>query len=233
MKISGSGRLSAGKIEDELNTSGSAKLEGHFECTGFSSSGSFRGPGSLTVHGDIKSSGSFRIEGFIHGDGNAKFSGSTSVGEEVLVKGGLRSSGSFRIGKSVEGLEGIRFSGSARVNGDLLSQNTIDVSESTTINGDVSGDNIIFGRSKMSLNIYKHPYKVHGEVYARSNLELNNAFIDGDVQGRNVIIGKGTEILGKVYYVDSIEVHKKATLASEPIQISSEDLQYKLGGSKS
>ena len=33
-------------------------------------------------------------------------------------------------------------------------------------------------------------------------------------------IGRKTEILGKVYYIDAIEVDHKAHLAYEPIQIS-------------
>jgi hypothetical protein len=35
-----------------------------------------------------------------------------------------------------------------------------------------------------------------------------------------VKIGKRAEITGRVYYIDSIEVDKKASLAHEPIQIS-------------
>jgi len=35
-----------------------------------------------------------------------------------------------------------------------------------------------------------------------------------------VKIGKRTKVLGKVYYIDNIEVDVKATLAHEPIQIS-------------
>jgi hypothetical protein len=38
LKISGSGRLSEGKIDDDLRTSGSTKLSGNFECNNFHSS---------------------------------------------------------------------------------------------------------------------------------------------------------------------------------------------------
>ncbi|MFX1497901.1 MAG: hypothetical protein ACFFBH_10265 [Promethearchaeota archaeon] len=53
MRISGSGTLSEGKINDELNASGSIKLNGTFECDGFHSSSSLRGEGNLIVHGDV------------------------------------------------------------------------------------------------------------------------------------------------------------------------------------
>jgi hypothetical protein len=35
-----------------------------------------------------------------------------------------------------------------------------------------------------------------------------------------VILGKRTEVAGNVYYIDTIDVHDKAILANEPIQIS-------------
>jgi len=50
--------------------------------------------------------------------------------------------------------------------------------------------------------------------------------VNGDVKGRNVIISKGTEVLGTIYYVDSIDVHDKTILANKPIQIKEEDLHY-------
>ncbi len=59
---------------------------------------------------------------------------------------------------------------------------------------------------------------------ARNNIELIRASVEGDVKGRDVVIGRGTEVLGTVYYVDTIEVHDKATLANDAIKISEEDL---------
>lgn len=225
MKISGSGTLSEGKINDELYVSGSARLKGNFECNGFHSSGSLRGVGNLTVHGEIKSSGSFRLAGNLYGDSELKSSGSASIDGTVLIKGKLVSSGSFRAGNKVEAIDGIRVSGSARIEGDVLTLETIEITGSSIINGNVTGTDVFFGRERMlSRSIYKHPNKVYGSILARNNIELIRASVEGDVKGRDVIIGKGTEILGNVYYVDKIEVHEKANLAYEPIQISIEDL---------
>jgi cytoskeletal protein CcmA (bactofilin family) len=225
MKISGSGTLSEGKIDDELYVSGSAKIKGNFECNGFQSSGSLRGAGNLTIHGDIKSSGSFRITGNVYGEGNLRSSGSMSVDGELLIKGKLHSSGSFRGGNRVEAIDGIKVSGSARIQGDLLTLELVEITGSGIINGNVSGTDVILGRERtLSRSIYKHPNKVYGTILARNNVELIRALVEGDVKGRDVIIGRGTEISGTVYYVDTIEVDDKATLAHEPIQIPEEEL---------
>ncbi|MFW9971420.1 MAG: hypothetical protein ACFFDF_14595 [Candidatus Odinarchaeota archaeon] len=225
MKISGSGTLSEGIINDELYVSGSARIKGNFECNGFHSSGSMRGVGNLTVHGDIKSSGSFRLAGNLYGDGELKSSGSTSVDGTVLIKGKIHSSGSFRAGNKVEAIDGIRISGSARIEGDLLTLETVEITGSSIINGNITGTDIILGRERtLGRSIYKHPNKIYGSILARNNIELIRVSVEGDVKGRDVIIGKGTEVLGNVYYVDTIEVHEKANLTHEPIQISEEDL---------
>ncbi|MFX1594164.1 MAG: hypothetical protein ACFFCL_15850 [Promethearchaeota archaeon] len=227
MKISGSGTLSEGIINDELRVSGSAKIKGNFECNGFHSSGSLRGAGNLTVHGDIKSSGSFRLAGNLYGDGNFRSSGSMSVDGEVLIKGKFHSSGSFRAGKKVEALDGFSNSGSARIQGELLTLESVDISGSSTITGNISGTDIFIGRERgLGRSIYKHPNKVYGTILARNNIELYRTLVDGDVKGRDVRIGRGTEVLGTVYYVDTIDVHDKAILANKPIQIKEEDLHY-------
>jgi cytoskeletal protein CcmA (bactofilin family) len=225
MKISGSGTLTEGKINDELHVSGSARIKGNFECNGFHSSGSLRGVGDLTVHGDIKSSGSFRLTGNLYGDGDFRSSGSTAVDGEVLIKGKLHSSGSLRGGKKVEAIDGIRVSGSARIEGDVLTLELIEISGSSIINGNITATDVILGRERtFSRSIFKHPNKVYGNILARNNIELNRALVEGDVKGRDVTISRGTEISGTVYYVDTIEVHDKATLTNEPVQISEEGL---------
>ena len=221
MKISGSGTLS-GKIDDHISVSGSVKISGDFECNGFRTSGSSRALGNLTVHGDIKSSGSFRVMGALYGSGNGRFSGSTTIGEEIEIKGVLENSGSLRVGNKVEALQRIRLSGSTKVGGGLFSQGTIDIDGSTTIKGDINGDNVFIGTQTYFgvKNLVKHENKVFGNIFSTNDIEIINTFVQGDVKGRNVKIGKRTEIAGKVYYVDTIEINAKATLTHEPIQIS-------------
>ena len=222
MKISGSGKLSEMSIKDNIVVSGSVKMDGNIECQGFRSSGSTRGVGTLTVHGDVKSSGSFRILGALHGDGNAKFSGSTTIGEEIEIKGVLEHSGSLRVGNKVEALQGMRFSGSTKVDDGLNSEGTIEINGSITVRGDITGNNVFIG-TQTSFDLkkrVKHPYKVFGNIFSTNDVEIINTFVQGDVKGRNVKIGRRTEITGKVYYVDTIEINARATLTHEPIQIS-------------
>lgn len=226
MRITGSGRLSGGKIDEELYTSGSTRINGDFECNGFKSSGSFRGLGNLTVHGDIKSSGSFRLEGSIHGDGDAHSSGSTRVSGEILIKGYFKSSGSLRVGDNIEALEGLNYSGSSNIRGNIYSERGILISGSTTIYGNVNGKVIDIGVGRVlgSRGAFKHPIKVYGNVIGDKSVNLVRTFVEGDVKGRYVIIGKKTEIIGQVYYVDTIEKNENSILHHDPIQISAEEL---------
>ncbi len=226
MKISGSGKLSAGKIDDELIVSGSARIEGDFECNGFRSLGSLKGKGNLTVHGDVKSSGSFRLNGHLRSDGNVKSSGSAVLGGAILAKGQVGSSGSLRAGNKIEGLQGIRLLGSSNVQGDVLSEKTIIIEGSTTINGNIKGEDVYIGRERLlSRKLFKHPYKVYGHIFAEKDVDLISAYIDGDVRGRDVKIGRATEVVGTVYYIESIEIDPKAKLANDPVQISIDDIK--------
>ncbi len=218
MRISGSGTLSKMNLQDKIVSSGSVRMEGDIECLGFRSSGSARGEGNLIVHGNFKSSGSFNLYGALHGTGNARSSGSASIEKEIKIKGKLENSGSLRVGNGVEALQGIRFSGSSRVEGDLTSEETVEISGSTSVKGNIKANRVLIGIQTRSTG--KHPYKVFGNIFATNDLELINSFVEGDVRGRNVKIGKKTEIMGKVYYIDTIEVDPKASLVHEPIQIS-------------
>ena len=121
----------------------------------------------------------------------------------------------------------IRISGSLTAQGDLLSLETIDISGSSTVHGNITGTNVILGRGKrLGWGIYKHSYKVNGNILARNVVNLFSTFVKGDVKGRDIEIGKGTEISGTIYYVDNIRIHEKTILANDPVQIKEEDLHY-------
>ncbi len=225
MKISGSGKLSEGKIDENLQSSGSVRLQGDFECMGLRSSGSLRGAGNLTVHGDVKSSGSFRLAKHLRGDGNGRFSGSTTVVGAILIEGVLVNSGSLSVGLKVEAQGGIRFSGSSRIQRGVFSQNNIIIDGTTTINGDVQGYDVFIGHERrFTRKLFKQPYKISGSILAKDNAELIGTYVGGDVRGMNVIIGIGTEVSGTVYYVNNIEIHNKAKVSHGPIQIAANDL---------
>ncbi|MFW9877364.1 MAG: hypothetical protein ACFFG0_30105 [Candidatus Thorarchaeota archaeon] len=227
MKISGSGRLSEGTINDELAVSGSAKIEGNFECNGFRSSGSLRGEGDLIVHGDVRSSGSFKLRGSLRGDGNFRSSGSASIDGETIIHGTLSSSGSLRLGNKAEALQGVRSSGSFHIQGELLSHKIIEIEGTLTAENDIKGEDVFFGTTLVrARKIFKHPFRIFGSILAKNRIDITGARVEQDVKGRHVIIGRGTEVLGTVYYVETIEVHKQANLSNEPIQIKVEDLGF-------
>lgn len=222
IKLSGSAKISGGTLKKSIKTSGSAKIEGNLECDGFISSGSLRGFGDIIAHGEIISSGSFRILGSLNGDNNASFSGSTKIGSYVQIKGHLKCSGSFRTKDDVEVEQVITFSGSTKIEGNLTSQNVISIDGSTNIDGNIVAEDVLLGTAHPKANLfslYKPKYKVHGNIFAKNLIDIIRTTVDKDIKGRIVRVGKGSEIIGTVYYVNNIEIHKKAKLANKPIQI--------------
>jgi cytoskeletal protein CcmA (bactofilin family) len=218
----GSAKISGGKTNKSLRVSGSGKINGDLECNGLTSSGTLTGSGNFTSHGEISSSGSFNIAGFLYGDQDADFSGSTQIGNLVNIQGTLVASGSFEAGHFVRGEQGIQLSGSSEINGNLSSTKPIRIDGSTYIEGNVVGEDILFGVSK---NIKKRQhYRVHGSILAKNKVNIIRTHVDGDIKGKEIIIGKGSEVLGNVYYVDSIDLDKKVKLNNEPIQIKIDEL---------
>jgi cytoskeletal protein CcmA (bactofilin family) len=162
MKISGSGRLSAGKINDHISASGSVKINGDFECKGFRSSGSLRALGNLTVIGDIKSSGSFRVMGALHGHGNAKFSGSTTVEGDIEIKGvdgsttikGDISGDNVYIGVHSVSIGRKKYRRPYIVDGNIFAANDVEINYAF-VQGDVKGRNVKIGeRTEISGKVY-------------------------------------------------------------------------------
>jgi cytoskeletal protein CcmA (bactofilin family) len=222
ISIMGSSKISGGKTHKSLRVSGSGKINGDLECNGLTSSGTLTGSGNLTSHSDISGSGSFNIAGFLYGDQNADFAGSTQIGNLVNIQGNLIASGSFEAGHFVRAEQGIELSGSSEINGNLSSEKSIRIDGSTNIAGNVVGDDILFGVSEGTKK--KQHYKVHGSILAKNKVEVNKTHVDGDVKGKEIIVGKGSEILGTIYYVNKIEVDKKAKLVNEPSQIQIDEL---------
>ncbi len=217
----GSAKITGGKTNKSIRISGSGTINGDLVCSGLTSSGSLKGSGNLTVQGDISSSGSFNIAGFLTGNESADFSGSAQIGNLTKIQGSLIASGSFKAGHFVRGEQGIKFSGSSEINGNLSSEKDININGSTHIEGNVVGENVKFGSQD---KIKKQHYRVHGSIHAKNSIDIVRTHVDGDIKGKDVILGRGTEILGNAYYVDNIEVDKKAKLANDPIQIEVDEL---------
>jgi cytoskeletal protein CcmA (bactofilin family) len=221
ISISGSANISGGQVNKSIRISGLGKINGDLECHGLTLSGSLKGSGNVTVHGDLSSSGSFNVAGFLYGDENADFAGTTQVGNIISIQGSLVASGRFKGGNFVRGDQGVELSGSSDINGNLSSEKSINIEGSTNIEGNVVAEDINIGIPE---KIKKQHYRVHGSILAKNNVDVIRTHVVGDIKGKNVTIGRGTEILGNVYYVDNIEIDNKAKLANEPTQIKIEEL---------
>ena len=219
MKVAGSSTLNEGKINEDLVASGSTRLNGNLECEGFKSTGSLKGLSNLTVLGDFQCAGSFKLAGSLTVEGNAKSSGTTIIDGALLIKGGLSKSGSLKTGKQVEAQEGVKISGFTRIQGNLLSKKDVDLRGSVTIDENIKAENVFIGMTIDDFRPFKHPYKVHGNIVADNEVTIKKTFVGGDIEGRDVKIGKGTEVVGTIYYINSIEVSSRATLANKPVQI--------------
>jgi cytoskeletal protein CcmA (bactofilin family) len=221
MRVSGSSTLAEGKINENLVATGTTRINGNLECEEFKSSGSLKGSGNLAVNGYFRSSGTFKLTGSLTVEGDAKSTGSTTIDGEILIKGGYTKSGTLKAGKQVEAVEGINISGLTKIQGNLMSKKDVVLRGNSTVDGNIKAENVFIGMP-IDKRPFKHPYKVHGNIVADNEVNIKKTYVAGDVKGRDVKIGHGTEVVGAVYYINSIEVSTRATLAKKPVQIKDE-----------
>ncbi|NPE08545.1 MAG: hypothetical protein GNW80_09725 [Asgard group archaeon] len=221
MRVSGSSTLPEGKINESLVASGSTRINGNLECEEFKSSGSLKGSGDLSVLGDFQCSGTFRLKGSLTVEGDARSAGSTTIDGGILIEGKYSKSGTLKTGKQLEALEGVKISGLTNIQGNLMSKKEVILRGNTTVEGNIKAEDVFIGRP-IDRRPIKHPYKVHGNIVADNEVNIKKTFVAGDVKGRDVTIGHGTEVVGAVYYINSIEISSRVTLAKQPIQIKDE-----------
>lgn len=230
MKISGFGRIQGGRIDEDIIISGSSHINGDLECNAIRMSGSLLIAGALITHGDVKSSGKFRIDGGLNGEKDINFSGSATVGDGITVQGTLKTSGSFRVNNDVIASLGFISTGSSTIKGDLISDKVINLDGSARIYGDIKAEDVLIDtKYQWSLqkifSAKKHPYRIRGSIYAKNKVEISRVLVNKDIKGRNVKIGERSDIEGIVYYVDNLDVHKRAFLRNKPIKIKLEELK--------
>lgn len=221
MRVSGSSTLPEGKINESLVASGSTRINGNLECEEFKSSGSLKGSGDLSVLGDFQCSGTFRLKGSLTVEGDARSAGSTTIDGGILIEGKYSKSGTLKTGKQLEALEGVKISGLTNIQGNLMSKKEVVLRGNTTVEGNIKAEDVFIGMP-IDRRPIKHPYKVHGNIVADNEVNIKKTFVAGDVKGRDVTIGHGTEVVGAVYYINSIEISSRVTLAKQPIQIKDE-----------
>jgi len=229
LSVSGSAKISGGKIMRDIRIAGSGKIEGDIECKSIKCSGAAKSTGSITAHGVVKTSGSFKCEDFLHTYEDAIFSGAAKVVGEVIVQGYLKTSGSFKCEDNVQAINGATLSGAATIEGNLVSQKTIDITGKATISGDVVGENIYFKSKRFVFEIKlfrrRELSTVEGNIFAQNEVDIEDIYIEGDVKGKVVKLGLNTNIHGTVYYVEDLIMTDNVKLENEPVKITEEALK--------
>ncbi|MHA2357203.1 MAG: hypothetical protein ACXABK_00355 [Candidatus Heimdallarchaeaceae archaeon] len=226
VSVSGSARINGGEMDKDIRIAGSGRFLNDVVCRNLRASGSLKGEGSITAHGDVKTSGSFKCGGFLHADGDVKFSGSAKVANEAIIGGRLSASGSFSCGDYLQAENGARVSGSTSINGNLLSQSTVELAGRAQIEGNLVGEDVYINKDVIAYRLKKtRPSTVKGSVFGTREVVLRNTIVEQDVKGLDVEIGPHSRVRGTVYYVNNISVDKKAQLSTEPVQISADQLK--------
>ncbi len=228
LSVAGSTKITGGHVGKDIRIAGSGKIDDDVECNNLKSAGSLKSNGSITAHGDINTAGSFKCAGFLHGDLDAKFAGSAKVGLETILQGRIVAAGSFSTGGFLQAESGAKFSGSAKIEGNLLSKGVVEAAGRIVVDGDLVGDDVLINKGRDFLSLRFRNLKksvISGHLLGTGEVYLANTLVEGDVKGLKVEIGPFTQVEGTVYYVDYIDVDKKARLESEPIKISHEKLR--------
>ncbi|MHA1728619.1 MAG: zinc ribbon domain-containing protein [Promethearchaeota archaeon] len=250
IRISGSGKIN-GDIEcndfqcsGSLKSSGNMILNGNLKSSGsFSSDGGIKSNGnvkfssstnigkSLFAKGSVKSSGSFKCNGYLKTGIDIKMSGSSLIGDFIESNGFLHCSGSLSCGNDIIALKGIKLSGGSDIGGNIRSNETIDITGRVEVEKNIEANNIeinckngvfqrrVFNRKKSI---------VGGSIIGSNRVEVDNVDVKGDIYGYDVAIGPQSLINGKINYVNSIQIDKKAKISNEPTKIGESELEKKL-----
>jgi predicted acyltransferase (DUF342 family) len=224
--FAGSVTINGGDVDRDIRVAGSAKFSDDIICNNLKAAGSVRSAGNITAHGDVKTSGSFKCEGFLHADKDVKVAGSCKIENEAIIGGKIGASGSFSCGGDLQAEKGVRIAGSSKVEGNMLSQSTVSLAGRTQIEGNLVGEDIGINKDVVAHRLKRtRPSIIGGSVFGSKEVILRNTIVEQDVKGVFVEIGPFSEVKGTVYYVDNINVDKKAKLSTEPVQISIDQLK--------
>ena len=228
--VSGSAKISGGKVMRNIRISGAGNISGDVECKALRCSGSVKIQGSVTAHGEVKCSGSFKSEGFVHGDENASFSGTAKIGDEFVIQGQLSASGSFKTDGNTQAKQGVSIRGASQINGSILSQNTVEIGGKSSIEKNIVCENLIVeGRRTVFESWFfrkqKKLVRVHGSIIAQNEIDVQDIEVEKDVKGRVVKLGPNTMVFGTVYYVEDLFLSDGVKLEKEPVKIEFHDLK--------
>jgi cytoskeletal protein CcmA (bactofilin family) len=215
IKTSGSSKIPGGLKVGEVKVSGSSTVEGDIETEYMVVSGSSKVEGNLTCE-DLEKSGSIRIEGNLKCR-TAQLSGSSKIGGSGVFEKELRNSGSIKFGDHVESEGHVRFSGSFDIQGKLTAKSfeaKIGRRESF----------ITDGIEAEYIDIREHRENWRGEgVLITKDIVGDEVYLEyvecDNVTGNKVTIGPGVWVKGNVEYKDTVQVHPKTRIETEPVQI--------------
>ena len=228
VSVAGSTRITGGEVPKDIRIAGSGKIESDVICNQFKTAGSLKSSGNITARGDVRASGSFKCEGFLQTEKDAKFSGSARIDKETIVQGRLTAAGSFKCNENVQAVVGAKFAGSSNIGGSLLSQGTVEIEGKTQIAENLVGEDVLINKGKELLFLRRRRLsksEIGKDVFATGELYIANTDVNGDVKALSVELGPYSKVNGTVYYVERLDVDKRAELANEPVKISREKLQ--------
>ena len=234
MKISGSGRISAGEYEN-IRVSGAAQLGGPIRCQSFHCSGSSHVTGDLEAQKEIAISGSTRFDGKTEAQdikisGSASIEGNCTSTEEMRISGSMRCHGEVKGNRicvsgalhaeSIEG-EDVSISGKLICQGLLNAEHiVIKMNGASSEIGSIGGSSISICPEHQSKPTARLPLlsKMLGNN-GRNDLTVRES-IEGDeialemvsaqtVIGRVVAIGAGCQIK-LVQYSEKLEISPDA-----------------------
>ncbi|MCG3215167.1 MAG: hypothetical protein KAS63_00470 [Candidatus Heimdallarchaeota archaeon] len=228
--VSGSARISGGKVMRDIRISGSCRINGDVECKALKCSGAVKTYGNIIAHGEIKCSGSFKSEGYLHGDNNATFSGAAKIGGELVIQGKLSASGSYKVDGNTQAKQGVAISGTSQIYGSILSQNTVKIGGKSNVEKDIICENLIIeGRRTVFESWFFRKLKklvhVYGNIVAQNEIDIQDVVVEKDIKGRSVKLGPNTLVLGTVYYVEDLFLSEGVKLENESVKIEQADLK--------
>ncbi len=230
LTVSGSAKITGGKIMRDIRISGVGRILGDVECKSLRCSGAVKAFGNITAHGEVKCSGSFKCDGNLYANENVTFNGSSKTTGEVVVKGNLTISGSYRSGKNTQAVRGASLIGSTTISGNLLSENSIKIGGKARIEKSILCENILIeGRRTVFESWFFRKHKklvnVMGSIIAQNEVDVQDVHVHKSIKGRNVKLGPNTQVEGRVYYVEDLFLSDSVKLTKEPKKISQEELK--------
>ncbi|MBE6626470.1 MAG: polymer-forming cytoskeletal protein [Ruminococcaceae bacterium] len=218
--ISGKGSIGGGTY-NQVEISGSGKVNGDINCASFDSSGSAKVDGNLTCAGTVDVSGAFKVEGNVKcetldGSGAVKITGNVEA-TDIDVSGALSVGGDCSA-------ECVEINGGIKVVG-LLNAEDIDITISSAI-GDIRIGQIGGGTVKIKRRHFDGPIRfvftskagkkstyLSTELIEADRVELENVIAD-TVRTIDAVIGDECEIGTLEYSGEIIEISEKAKVGN-------------------